>query len=41
MRDLLLVAVGAFGQTLLLQSVVGAAFARAGGGVSTFGIRHF
>ncbi len=40
-RELLLVAIGAFGQAHFLQGVMSAAFARARGGVSTFRIRHF
>jgi hypothetical protein len=39
-RELLLMAVGAFGQAHFLQGVMGAAFAGARGGVSTFWIRH-
>jgi hypothetical protein len=40
-RELLLMAIGALGKPLFLESVMGAAFARAGCGVSSFRIRHF
>jgi hypothetical protein len=40
-RKFLLVAIGAFRQAHFLQSIMGAAFSGARGGVSTFGIRHF
>jgi hypothetical protein len=39
--ELLLVAVGALGETHFLEGIVSAAFAGACGGVSTFRIRHF